>query len=118
MGNAVEELKKRKSERLPENYNSLKLSIHCKHQGERKPRELKNHQTEVMRNWERFAHSKRDEAVQKLFDMLLKTAKEEVVEKSKEAEEEIGVKGDDDEKEENNQATNFLQENAWNEKTG
>lgn len=50
VGRLVEELEKRKIRRLPLNYNPLHLSPMSRHLGERKKREIRAHQGEVLRN--------------------------------------------------------------------
>lgn len=72
----VEEVRKKKMDRLPENYNPLELSPRSNHMLLRRKKALSLHRLEVMRYWERNAASPRDEAVAQVFLDLLKTAKQ------------------------------------------
>lgn len=74
----VEDLKKKRIEIIPLNYSPMELSPRNKHLGPRREIALKNHQLELLRNWERCARSPRDEAVAQLFQLLLKGAKEKL----------------------------------------
>lgn len=75
VGILIEGLKRKKIEKLPDSYSPTELSPRSKHLGLWRERVLKNHQTEVLRNWERCSKNPSDEGIAEKFEELLEEAK-------------------------------------------
>lgn len=84
----LEQLKKKRIKRLPDNYNKMKLAPRSNNFVTRREKHIMNNKTVVLRKWERCGTSPRDEVVGIRFEVLLKNAKEKLEEGEKSREEE------------------------------
>lgn len=97
----TDELKKKGIARLSESYNQLDLFPRNNSLGERRKRALIRHRENTIRNWERCTHNPREEAVARLFEVLLEKAKVTIKQNKEGESEEEDSSGEEDEPTEN-----------------